>query len=390
MSNEYAVYDNQVFKRVNHPLFTTYQLQDVPEVPSLTPKWYGKKIPLEMWRDILAFMKISYDKLYSETLLFLYYDEDNSESPWSYWIPPQTTSGMSVKSNPENPEFAKQRAAYPDTLFGTVHHHCSTSAFQSGTDEADETNREGFHFTIGNLNNTDECDVHLRCTLGNISVDVDDLSTVLEDVPTLFKKHIGTLTPKMQEVEQEWKRSQYTKLPDITKFNFDEELKNVDKPVWNKPYTTTHYSSPMTAMQSSFNYGDDYWKDDDMTPVKKSSLPIEDVVNEIILATETDDRCEASVCEYYTKFESKHAHHLVEDLIYGRTEDEEYERVVGEMLHSDFFLSTPEGKYFETFVNTKCEELGITIDDLRETLYSILFNYENGETVQPVVDEAIL
>jgi hypothetical protein len=386
MSNEYAVYDNQVFKRVSHPLFTTYQLQDVPEVPSLTPKWHGKKIPLEMWRDILAFMKISYDKLKSETLLFLYYDEDNSESPWSYWIPPQTTSGMSVKSNPENPEFAKQRAAYPDTLFGTVHHHCSTSAFQSGTDEADETNREGFHFTIGNLNNTDECDVHLRCTLGSISVDMDDLSLVLEDVPTLFKKHIGTLTPKMQEVEQEYKHEQYAKLPDITKFNFDEELKNVDKPVWKTPYTTTRYSSPMSAMQSSFNYGDEYWKDDDMTPVKKSSLPIRDVVNEIILATETDDRCEASVCEYYTKFESKHSHYLVEDLIYGRTDDEEYDRVVGEMLYNDFFLSTPEGKYFQTFVETKCKEAGITLDDVKETL----FNYEIGETVQSMVDEAIL
>jgi hypothetical protein len=217
-------------------------------------------------------------------------------------------------------------------------------------------------------------------------VDIDDLSLVLEDVPTPFRKKIGILTPKMQEVEQEYKHKQYAKLPDITKFNFDEELKNVDKPVWKTPYTTTRYSSPMSAMQSSFNYGDDYWKDDDMTPVKKSSLPVKDVVNEIILATETDDRCEASVCEYYTKFESKHAHHLIEDLIYGRTDDDEYDRVVGEMLYNDFFLSTPEGKYFETFVKTKCKEAGITLDDVKETL----FNYEIGETVQSMVDEAIL
>ena len=43
---------------------------------------------------------------------------------------------MTVKSNPEHSEFEAQRAQCPDIMFGTVHHHCSSSAFQSGTDEA--------------------------------------------------------------------------------------------------------------------------------------------------------------------------------------------------------------------------------------------------------------
>ena len=381
MSNKYVVYDNEVFERVNHPLFTTYRLQKVPEVPTLEPKWYGKKIPLEMWNDILAFMKISYDKLKSETLLFLYYDENNAESPWSYWVPPQTTSGMSVKSDPTNPEFSKQRAAYPDTLFGTVHHHCSTSAFQSGTDEADETNREGFHFTIGNLNDRDTCDIHLRCTLGGICVDIDDLSLILPDVPSLFKKSIKTLTPKMQEVELEYKQEQYAKLPDITKYDFTDELENVSKPVW-QPAKSHSYQTK----QAAFNYGDDYWQEPEMDPVKKSSEQIDDIVTDIIVHIESDDKCEASICDYYAKFESKHSHYLVEDLVYGRAEDDEYERVISQMLHNDFFLSTPEGKYFETFVTDKCKQHKTTIDDVKNAL----FNYEIGETVQSMVDEAIL
>jgi len=386
MSNKYVVYDNEVFERVNHPLFTTYRLQEVPEVPALEPKWYGKKIPLEMWNDILAFMKISYDKLKSETLLFLYYDENNAESPWSYWVPPQTTSGMSVKSDPTNPEFSKQRAAYPDTLFGTVHHHCSTSAFQSGTDEADETNREGFHFTIGNLNDKDSCDIHLRCTLGGICVDIDDLSLILPDMPSLFKKSIKTLTPKMQEVEMEYKHEQYAKLPDITKYNFDNELENVSKPVWKPLQTTTRYGASNHSRQAAFNYGDDYWQEPEMDPVKKSSEQLDEVVTTIILEIESDDKCEASICEYYAKFESKHSHYLVEDLIYGRAEDDEYERVISQMLHNDFFLSTPEGKYFESFVTDKCKQNKTTIDNVKNAL----FNYEIGETVQSMVDEAIL
>jgi hypothetical protein len=386
MSNKYVVYDNEVFERVNHPLFTTYRLQEVPEVPALEPKWYGKKIPLEMWNDILAFMKISYDKLKSETLLFLYYDENNAESPWSYWVPPQTTSGMSVKSDPTNPEFSKQRAAYPDTLFGTVHHHCSTSAFQSGTDEADETNREGFHFTIGNLNDKDSCDIHLRCTLGGICVDIDDLSLILPDMPSLFKKSIKTLTPKMQEVEMEYKHEQYAKLPDITKYNFDNELENVSKPVWKPLQTTTRYGASEHSRQAAFNYGDAYWQEPEMDPVKKSSEQLDEVVTTIILEIESDDKCEASICEYYAKFESKHSHYLVEDLIYGRAEDDEYERVISQMLHNDFFLSTPEGKYFESFVTDKCKQNKTTIDNVKNAL----FNYEIGETVQSMVDEAIL
>lgn len=394
MPNKYVVYDNEVFEQVSHPLFTTFKACKVPEVQTLRPRWNGKKIPLSMWHEILAFMKISYDKLKSETLLFLYYDEANTKSPWSYWVPPQVTSGMTVKSNPDAPDFSKQRAAYPDTLFGTVHHHCSTSAFQSGTDEADETNREGFHFTIGNLNNKDTCDIHLRCTLGDICVDVDDLSIILPDVPSVFKKSVKALTSKMQEVELEHKLQQYATLPDLTSYNFDAELLNVTKPTWHPQQTylnqrnSNHQPFVTNSQQTAFNYGDAYWDNTEMTPVKysKEQMEIDDIVYELIIEIESDDRCEESIVEYYTKFESKESPTLIEELIYGRTDNDEYERVIGEMLHNDLFLSTPKGKYFESFVTQQCAQNNTKINDVKNAL----FKYEIGETVQSMVDETIL
>ena len=120
--------------------------------------------------------------------MFLYYDlnKKDDENRWSFWIPPQITNGMTVKSNPESEFFEKERKNFPDTMFGTVHHHCSSSAFQSGTDHADELGREGLHFTIGNLNKPFDLDVHVRLTIGKAHGDVE-ASSVIQADPKLQK-----------------------------------------------------------------------------------------------------------------------------------------------------------------------------------------------------------
>ena len=48
--------------------------------------------------------------------------------------------------------------------FGTVHHHCSASAFQSSTDEQNEWNQDGLHLTVGRMD-ADQHDVHARLYL---------------------------------------------------------------------------------------------------------------------------------------------------------------------------------------------------------------------------------
>lgn len=180
---KYTIHDDTVYEVSSNALYTTYTKCKVPVAESVTPEWKGQAIPYKMWQDITDWCVLSYEKFKSETLVFLYYDlnKQDDENRWSFWIPPQITNGMTVKSDPESEFFKKERKNFPDTMFGTVHHHCSASAFQSGTDHADELEREGLHFTIGHLDKPFDLDVHVRLTIGKAHGDVEASSVIQAD-----------------------------------------------------------------------------------------------------------------------------------------------------------------------------------------------------------------
>ena len=206
-----------------------------------------------MWYEILGFMVASYKKFKSETLIFLYFDE-TKDQPWSYWVPPQITNGMTVKSDPESEKFKQQRALYPDTMFGTVHHHCSSSAFQSGTDSSDETNREGFHFTIGNCDK-DEVDVHLRVTLGNTHTDVENLSVVIDGAESPFKDNIA-MTEEMIQFATEYMNQELSDTGQIEKRDWSEAFENVEEQ--KRTYTTSSYYG--SGVQDELVWNDSFKK----------------------------------------------------------------------------------------------------------------------------------
>ena len=184
MSNkQYTIHDDTVYEVSSNALYTTYTKCQVPVSDSVAPEWKGQAIPYKMWQDITDWCVLSYEKFKSETLVFLYYDlnKQDDENRWSFWIPPQITNGMTVKSNPDSEFFEKERKNFPDTMFGTVHHHCSASAFQSGTDHADELEREGLHFTIGHLDKPFDLDVHVRLTIGKAHGDIEASSVIQAD-----------------------------------------------------------------------------------------------------------------------------------------------------------------------------------------------------------------
>jgi hypothetical protein len=113
----------------------------------------GPKMPPEMWQGVLAFLKWVYDTTHSEAQVRLYMN--TKENTWKAWAYPQEAStGMSAREM-DTKDAKKQREQFKDsdgwTYFGTVHSHCSCSAFQSGTDEANEANQDGLHVTIGHL-----------------------------------------------------------------------------------------------------------------------------------------------------------------------------------------------------------------------------------------------
>jgi hypothetical protein len=136
-------------------------------------EYAGPKFTPQMWHQVLSFFRWTHKEMKSESQVRLYVNHQLGR--WGAWAFPQAArTGMSARELPsqETPDQARERFASwhsepsDDWLyFGTVHHHCSASAFQSSTDERNEWNQDGLHITVGRMD-ADQHDVHARLYLG--------------------------------------------------------------------------------------------------------------------------------------------------------------------------------------------------------------------------------
>jgi len=130
-----------------------------------TIDWKGPKIPPEVWNEVLSFFQWCYDTYKSECQVRLFVSP--TLRTWkAYAFPQEAKTGMTAREL-DNEEKNRQRAELnlnpPDWYyFGTVHHHCSSGAFQSGTDENNEKDQDGIHITIGHMDKKDKYDIHGR------------------------------------------------------------------------------------------------------------------------------------------------------------------------------------------------------------------------------------
>jgi len=191
----YIVHKDKVYEEKDNNLYSTFTLLNVPKGDP-QPIWKGDKIPFSMWQELVAWCQVTQKAFKSEALAFLYYDQNskNATNRWSYWIPPQETNGMTVSADPDDPRYNKERAGYPDLQFGTLHHHCTTGAFQSGTDLNDEEDREGLHFTIGKVGSKKH-DLHARFCIEGKSYTINVADVIeepkwAEEVPGKYIKTI--------------------------------------------------------------------------------------------------------------------------------------------------------------------------------------------------------
>ena len=123
-------------------------------------EWTGPKINPQAWAEMLAFFKWTQvtEKSEAQVRLFVHPEEG-----WKIWAFPQKGgTGMTTKEE-DNEEAKRQRALIGEGYvpFGTVHHHCNCTAFQSGTDAADEVSVDGLHITIGKMEDPQH-DIHCR------------------------------------------------------------------------------------------------------------------------------------------------------------------------------------------------------------------------------------
>src|SRR5262245_29800207 len=197
-------------------------------------QWTGDTLNT-IWPQVLAFFRWTQNTYHSESQLRLFVHRTTGE--WKAWAFPQKARlGMAAKELDKDDEgyhlAQEQRAQFNDDweYWGTVHHHCSASAFQSGTDEANERNQEGIHITVGHLDRL-TYDIHFRMYIGGFKLkDVTalefwDIGDELLSVPerfrpmlppniyeTICKWQMGTPPPLDTEFPEVWK----TNIIDIT------------------------------------------------------------------------------------------------------------------------------------------------------------------------------
>lgn len=132
---------------------------------SATFHYLGPKFTEQMWDEVLAFFKWTYAKTRGESQVRLFVHPQQGWRAWAF--PQEASTGLATKELPDNPETKAQNAAIQPNddwiPYGTIHHHCSASAFQSGTDEHNERGavsnpgkgdgcpQEGIHITVGNI-----------------------------------------------------------------------------------------------------------------------------------------------------------------------------------------------------------------------------------------------
>ena len=218
----YIVHSDTVYEEVDNPLFTTYKQCSVQKKEP-KPVWKGAKLPWELWVQAVAWCQVTQEKFKSEALIYLFYDTSKPSSPWQLWFVPQITNGMTVKANTNHANYKLERKMFPDLQFGSLHHHCTTGAFASGTDKDDEVDRDGFHFTIGNIG-SNRHSTHFRFSL-NKSVTVYPAEEWIE-----YSSSLNMLPESVKAVAH--KELVHTPLTadQLKSYDFTTTLKNISKP----------------------------------------------------------------------------------------------------------------------------------------------------------------
>lgn len=121
----------------------------IVNIADASPVWHGKgHITLKQWREMLSFFYWGWSKTKSEQLISIFYNPTTQD--FLFYPFPQFCVGMTVREDEKEKTAAREKhVPLGYMFFGTVHHHCDSSAFQSSTDERDES--IGFHATIGHI-----------------------------------------------------------------------------------------------------------------------------------------------------------------------------------------------------------------------------------------------
>jgi hypothetical protein len=186
--------DGQLTRTREVPGLLAFQMQYEIKSGKGGLQYTGPKFNRQMWHQVMSFFRWTNKEMDSESQVRLYVNTRLGR--WGAWaFPQEARTGMSARELvvKEPPEKAQERFASWESepsdewvYFCTAHHHCSASAFQSGTDEEDEKNQDGLHITVGRMD-AERHDLHARFYLDGNCFD-PDLSLFWPVEPELMER----------------------------------------------------------------------------------------------------------------------------------------------------------------------------------------------------------
>ena len=219
--NQLIISNNKVLRSVDTPLYRGYaQATDINIVTEDKVKfeWKGAKIPWKVWTDIVCFLRWTQEAFKEEAMITLFYHPENRT--WAAWAFPQEPNGMTIRLLPDVLLYKEDRKQFGAGWIqaGSVHHHCTTSAFQSGPDTADEQDRDGVHVTLGKMTDA-VLDTHVRQVFDGIQgktelIDWIETPPWLTGVPDYLRSDFAAFSLKAVRNEgfpEEWKKRIFEK-----------------------------------------------------------------------------------------------------------------------------------------------------------------------------------
>lgn len=225
---ELILHNKRLLRPVDTDLFRGWAEEPEIKIVEQTPTfiWKGSKIPFDLWSQIVCFLRWTQQEYKEEALVTLFYHP--ADKKWAAWAFPQEPNGMTIKSLPDVPQYKEDRARFGNGWIqaGSVHHHCTAKAFQSGTDTNDEINRDGVHVTLGEMDKP-VLDTHVRQIFDGVQGETSLINWIevpdfLKDAPPYLKYDFLAFAIKAvrdAEFPAEWKDRIYEKQPSFPNGN---------------------------------------------------------------------------------------------------------------------------------------------------------------------------
>jgi len=256
-----CLYEGKPYVKVEANLISYYKEDTSIDVKKFEPnlEWKGADIPLHLIRQCFSFFKDINTRDKAEAQVRLFYNMNTNE--WAAWAFAQECVGLTTSELKEHPTIASDRAQFGNEWipFGTIHSHCNVSAFQSGTDHADEARQDGIHITIGKLDSP-AFETHARFSCAGIIYNISlidfvefDAIPAIENLsaPTQQKIYDAILhEPLWVKYPQNWKDNVVQKVYKAQSYSYP--AFNHKRVVTKYPKTTKTAASKRAECEDRF------------------------------------------------------------------------------------------------------------------------------------------